>query len=62
VKTLVLSALLAFSAVASADAPKVQARPNKLDRDAHVFVMDKEAPSLDKTVTLARSRPVLKNK
>jgi hypothetical protein len=69
VKALVLSLLLGVSAVAAADVAKVQPAPRKLDRDARVlgrdardYVMDKEAPSLDKTVPLARPRTQLKDK
>jgi hypothetical protein len=64
VKTFALAALLACSSVASADVAKMQPAPHKLGRDARVFVLDKDAPSADKTVPLARPRtaPTLKNK
>ncbi|MDB4967612.1 MAG: hypothetical protein JWN44_3301 [Myxococcales bacterium] len=62
VKTFVLFALLASSTVASADEPKVQSLPKKLGREAKVYVLDKELPSMDKTVPMARPRTVLKDK
>lgn len=61
-KTLLLGALLAASALARADAPKLSTRAAKLGREARVFVLDKEAPPMDKTVPLSRTRPALKNK
>jgi hypothetical protein len=57
-----IAALLAASTAAFADAPKVQREPRKLDREARVYVMDKDVPSLDKTVTLARPRTTLSSK
>lgn len=62
VKALVLAVLLAFSATVFADAPKHAPAPSKLGRDERVYVMDKDAPSLDKTVPLVRPRVVFKNK
>ncbi len=63
VKVLLVTALLATSGAAFADTAKVQREPGKLDREARVYVMDKDAPSVDKTVTLAaRPRTSLKNK
>ena len=61
-KALLLGVLLAFSATAFADAPKNAPAPPKLGRDERVYVMDKDAPSLDKTVPLLRPRIVFKNK
>jgi hypothetical protein len=50
-------------ALARADAPKPAAAPRKLDYDARVFVVEKAAPSLDKTVRLTPApAPVPKNK
>lgn len=54
--------LLAFSALAFADVAKTTAPARKMPREARVFVLDKEAPSLDKTVALTHGRPLLKNK
>jgi hypothetical protein len=66
VKTLTLISLLAFPAIAFADVAKTAPSPTheqlKMPREARVFVLDKEAPSLDKTVALTHSRPLLKNK
>jgi hypothetical protein len=59
---LLISGLLAFSATAFADAPKNAPTPSKLGRDERVYVMDKDAPSLEKTVPLVRPRIVFKNK
>jgi hypothetical protein len=62
VKAVLLGVLLAFSATAFADAPKNAPTPQKLGRDERVYVMDKDAPSLDKTVPLVKPRIVFKNK
>jgi hypothetical protein len=62
VKAVLLGVLLAFSATAFADAPKNTPTPQKLGRDERVYVMDKDAPSLDKTVPLVKPRIVFKNK
>ena len=61
-KSLMIAAVLAASTAALADAPKVQRQPRKLDHEARVFVMDKDAPSVDKTVSLARPRATLSPK
>jgi hypothetical protein len=58
----IVALLAALSTSAFADAPKVQRQPRKLDREARVYVMDKDAPSIDKTVTLARPRATLSSK
>jgi hypothetical protein len=61
-----VAAVLATSTFAFADAPKVQRQESKLGRDAEarVYVLDKDVPSLDKTVTIARpqTQPASKNK
>ena len=63
VKVLVATGLLlAFSAVALADAPKNAPIPKKLPREERVYVMDKDAPSLDKTLPLVHARIASKNK
>ena len=55
--------LLAFSATAFADAPKNAPLPKKLPKEERVYVMDKDAPSADKTVPLVAPRLVVsKNK
>jgi hypothetical protein len=54
--------LLAFSATAFADAPKNAPLPKKLPKEERVYVMDKDAPSADKTVPLVATRVVSKNK
>ncbi|MCA1665015.1 MAG: hypothetical protein LC659_12220 [Myxococcales bacterium] len=54
--------LLALSATAFADAPKSAPVPKKLPREERVYVMDKDAPSADKTVPLCQARVVSKNK
>jgi hypothetical protein len=55
--------LLAFSATAFADAPKSAPIPKKLPKEERVYVMDKDAPSADKTVPLLSSRNIVsKNK
>jgi hypothetical protein len=54
--------LLAFSATAFADAPKDAPVPKKLPKEERVYVMDKDAPSADKTVPLVATRVVSKNK
>ena len=62
-KALVVVGLLAFSAAAFADAPKNVPAPKKLPKEERVFVLDKDAPSADKTVPLFSSRgAVSKNK
>jgi hypothetical protein len=53
---------LAISASAFADQPKGAPTPKKLERDERVYVMDKDAPSLEKTVPMARPRIAFKNK
>lgn len=62
VKVVTIMSLLAFSALAFADVAKTTAPARKMPREARVFVLDKEAPSLDKTVALTHGRPLLKNK
>ncbi len=62
VKAILMGVLLAFSASAFADAPKNAPTPRKLGRDERVYIMDKDAPSLDKTVPLVKPRIVFKNK
>jgi hypothetical protein len=59
---LLIGGLLAFSATAFADSPKGAPIPKKLERDERVYVMDKDAPSLEKTVPMARPRVADKNK
>ena len=54
--------LLAFSATAFAYAPKNAPLPKKLPKEERVYVMDKDAPSADKTVPLVATRVVSKNK
>lgn len=62
-KLLVLGMLLAFSPAAFADAPKNAPVPKKLPKEERVYVMDKDAPSADKTVPLLSSRSIIsKNK
>ena len=51
-----------MSATAFADAAKNAPTPKKLAPDARVYVMDKDAPSIDKTVPMARPRVAFKNK
>jgi hypothetical protein len=54
---------LVFSTVALADAPKNAPVPKKLPKEERVYVMDKDAPSADKTVPLLSSHSVVsKNK
>ena len=54
---------VAFSAVAFADAPKHAAVAKKLPKEERVYVMDKDAPSADKTVPLLSARSIVsKNK
>jgi hypothetical protein len=62
VKAILIGVLLAFSTAALADSPKNAPTPRKLGRDERVYVMDKDAPSLDKTVPLVKPRIVFKNK
>jgi len=62
VKVLIIGGLLALSATAFADSPKGAPTPKKLAPDERVYVMDKDAPSLDKTVPMARPRVAFKNK
>jgi hypothetical protein len=57
-----ISGFLAISATAFADAPKNAPIPKKLQPDERVYIMDKDAPSLDKTVPIARPRLATKNK
>ena len=54
--------LLAFSATAFADAPKNAPLPKKLPKEERIYVIDKDAPSADKTVPLVAARVVSKNK
>ena len=61
-KALFVIGLLAFSTAAFADAPKNAPVPKKLPREERVYVMDKDAPSLDKTVPLFHARIVSKDK
>lgn len=61
-KALLIGVLLAFSTVAFADAPKNAPVPKKLPKEERVYVMDKDAPSADKTVPLVATRVVSKNK
>ena len=61
-KLLLLIVGLAISGTALADQPKGAPTPKKLERDERVYVMDKDAPSLDKTVPMARPRIAFKNK
>jgi len=60
--SLIAGLLLAFSATAFADAPKNAPLPKKLPKEERVYVMDKDAPSADKTVPLFQTRVVSKNK
>jgi hypothetical protein len=64
VKTwLVIFTIALAPAGAVADVAKPAPAPRKLDHEARVYVTDKEAPSLDKTVRLAPPLPTaLKNK
>jgi hypothetical protein len=64
VKTAIVAIVLALAPLsARADVAKPAPAPRKLDREARVFVVEKEAPSLDKTVRLARAPlPALKQK
>ena len=61
-RLLLIGGILAMSVTAMADAPKGAPTPQKLERDERVYVMDKDAPSLDKTVPMARPRVAFKNK
>lgn len=62
-KPFVAMAVLALSLVARADAPKSAATPRKLPPEARAYVADKDVPSLDKTVAIARvPRPASKDK
>lgn len=61
-KALLIGMALAISASAFADQPKGAPTPKKLERDERVYVMDKDAPSLEKTVPMARPRIAFKNK
>lgn len=55
--------VLAFSTAALADAPKNAPVPKKLPKEERVYVMDKDAPSADKTVPLLSSHAIFsKNK
>jgi hypothetical protein len=62
VKALLIGGLLAFSATAFADAPKGASTPKKLAPEERVYVIDKDAPSLEKTVPMARPHVAFKNK
>jgi len=63
VKALLIGMTLVFSTAALADAPKNAPVPKKLPKDERVYVMDKDAPSADKTVPLLSARSVVsKNK
>jgi len=62
VKALLIGMTLAISTAALADAPKNAPVPKKLPREERVYVMDKDAPSLDKTVPLFHARIVSKDK
>jgi hypothetical protein len=62
VKALLTGGLLLLSAAAFADAPKNPPTPHKLDRNERVYVVDKDAPSAEKTVSLTPPRIVFKNK
>lgn len=64
VKALLIGMTLLFSTTAAlADAPKNAPVPKKLPREERVYVMDKDAPSADKTVPLMQPRVVVsKNK
>ena len=56
-------AVVIVPAAAGADAAKPAAAAPKLDHEARLFVVEKEAPSLDKTVRLTPApRPAVKNK
>lgn len=61
-KGLLLIGVLALSGSAFADQPKGAPVPKKMKPDAPVYVMDKDAPSIDKTVPMARPRIAFKNK
>ncbi len=62
-KPLLIGMLLALSPAAFADAPKNAPVPKKLPKEERVYVMDKDAPSADKTVPLLSTRTfVSKNK
>ncbi|HEX9100611.1 MAG TPA: hypothetical protein VF997_00335 [Polyangia bacterium] len=62
-KALLIAGLLAFSAAAFADAPKNAPVPKKLPKEERVYVMDKDAPSADKTIPLVSSHSIVsKNK
>lgn len=61
-----LLAVLTFCSLAVAaradegkSSPRAQA---KMSHEARVYVLDKEAPSVDKTVRLEHPRPALKDK
>jgi hypothetical protein len=67
VKPLTAALLLALAplapSVARGDVGKPAPAPRKLDREARVFIVEKEAPPLDKTIRLAHApRSVLKDK
>ncbi len=62
-KPLLIGMLIAFSPAAFADAPKNAPVPKKLPKEERVYVMDKDAPSADKTVPLWSSHSIVsKNK
>lgn len=62
VKAILIGMTLAFSTAALADAPKNASLPKKMPKEERVYVMDKDAPSADKTVPLFTARVVSKNK
>lgn len=62
-KALLIGMTLAISTAALADAPKNAPVPKKLPKEERVYVMDKDAPSADKTVPLLSSHGIFsKNK
>ena len=61
-KAILIGMALVFSTAALADAPKNAPVPKKMPKEERVYVMDKDAPSADKTVPLYQARVVSKNK
>ena len=63
-KALLIGMTLVFSTTAAfADAPKNAPVAKKMPKEERVYVMDKDAPSADKTVPLMQLRVVVsKNK
>jgi hypothetical protein len=59
---LLIGSLVVAAQVARADAPKQAQSVSKLPVSSRVFVLDKDAPTTDKTEQLTRSRPALKQK